>query len=43
MELPDHLMRYLILIVGVFVIVALFQLGYETGFNYGYLKCESQL
>ena len=33
-------MRYVILIVGVVVIVALFQLGHEVGYNMGYLRCE---
>lgn len=35
-------MRYLVLVVGVAVIVAIFRIGYDIGFNYGYLQCESQ-
>ena len=35
-------MRYLVLIVGVVVIVALFRMGYSVGYNYGYLQCEGK-
>ena len=35
-------MRYLVLIVAAFVIFGIFKLGYDTGFGYGYLQCESQ-
>ena len=36
-------MRYLWLIASVAVIWGLFSLGFEVGYNTGYLHCESQL
>ena len=36
-------MRYLVLVVAAFVLLGIFKLGYDAGFGYGYLACESQL
>lgn len=33
-------MRYLVLAAVVFILVMVFQLGHEVGYNMGYLRCE---